>query len=281
MTLTLNKGVFLRSDFARAWQGDDPFGRVNAIEGEVFRAREGRRTLRFELNGRSYFLKHHRGIGWKEIFKNLSQFKEPVLGARQEFNAAQKLTSLGIDTLCIAGFGERGVNPAKRESFIITDDLVDTSSLEDVFETVLPNLSDHVFKRSLISRVAVIAQRMHDAGVNHRDFYLCHFLMSNKDIANKNAEGSISLIDLHRSQVRKNVPMRWLIKDLGGLYFSTAKGKLSKTDIFRFIRTYSGNKPSSEIRNNGVFWGKVRYEAEKIYRRDFGKKPSFPLNYYS
>ncbi|MGB1465301.1 MAG: lipopolysaccharide kinase InaA family protein, partial [Alcanivorax nanhaiticus] len=70
--------LFLRDDIAALWGNDDPFVRAAEQEGEVFRAREGRRTLRFHGNGRSYFLKYHAGIGWKEIFKNLTQAKLPV-----------------------------------------------------------------------------------------------------------------------------------------------------------------------------------------------------------
>ena len=33
----------------------------------IYRDREGRKTLRLELEGRGFFLKFHRGVGWREI----------------------------------------------------------------------------------------------------------------------------------------------------------------------------------------------------------------------
>ena len=72
--------LYLRDDLARAWDGLDPFEQAARQRGDVFRAREGRRTLRFEAGGRHYFLKYHAGIGWQEIVKNLSQAKLPILG---------------------------------------------------------------------------------------------------------------------------------------------------------------------------------------------------------
>ena len=38
---------------------------------DVYRHKEGRKTLRFEYLGKPLFLKLHTGIGWIEVFKNL------------------------------------------------------------------------------------------------------------------------------------------------------------------------------------------------------------------
>ena len=229
--------LFLRDDIAALWGEDDPFARAATQDGEIFRAREGRRTLRFTGNGRSYFLKYHAGIGWKEIVKNLTQAKLPVLGAMDEVTAIDAVRAAGLDTMTVAAFGSRGVNPASIESFIITEDLVQTLSLEEVGEQwVLAGEVPVLFKRALINKVANIARRMHGAGINHRDFYLAHFLMPEQDVATQTVEGPMYMIDLHRSQVRRAVPRRWRIKDLGGLYFSTARFGLTHRDLLRFIR---------------------------------------------
>uniref|UniRef100_A0A1I7YB18 DUF885 domain-containing protein n=1 Tax=Steinernema glaseri TaxID=37863 RepID=A0A1I7YB18_9BILA len=73
----------------RLWAGRDAFDAVEALQGEVYRELEGRRTLRTEVEGNGYFVKIHRGIGWGEIFKNLFTAKLPVLGAGQEWQAIQ------------------------------------------------------------------------------------------------------------------------------------------------------------------------------------------------
>ena len=63
--------VELKEPFATLWRGKDPFEEVKTLQGEVFRELETRRTLRFEMAGKSYFLKWHRGTTLKEIIKNL------------------------------------------------------------------------------------------------------------------------------------------------------------------------------------------------------------------
>lgn len=276
--LRQQSGCQLRDDLANYWPAEQAFERAAHQDGEIFRAREGRRTLRFGANGKSYFLKYHAGIGWKEVVKNLTQGKLPVLSAMNEVRAIRAISLAGVDTMTIAGFGERGSNPAHIESFIVTDDLTATLSLEDAAIHWAGKVPASI-RRRLVSRLGEIVGRMHTAGVNHRDLYLCHFLMKQSEFAVGNMEAPLYLIDLHRSQCRQQVPRRWLTKDLGGLYFSAAPLALSRTDIFRFIRAYSGQQPATELRQNIKLWKAVQAQAYRLYRRAYGNQPSFPLAY--
>lgn len=272
--------IFLREDLASAWNGKDPFEQAARQQGEIFREREGRRTLRFFHEGGSYFLKYHGGIGWGEILKNFSQGKLPVLGAMQEVRAIEAVRAIGLDTMTVAGYGCRGGNPARQESFLVTDELTETLSLEELGETWLADGNvPVVFKWKLIRRVAEIARRMHDAGINHRDFYLAHFLLPVNAVKHEDASAPLFLIDLHRSQVRVSVPRRWRIKDLGGLYFSSARYGLTRRDVLRFLHEYSGITLREFLAKESSLISATRLEGEKIYRRYFEKEPRFPLQY--
>ncbi len=44
------------------WHGRDPFDALMDMEGEIFKSRQGRTTLRFRREGRFYFAKLHRGV---------------------------------------------------------------------------------------------------------------------------------------------------------------------------------------------------------------------------
>ncbi|MCA6692176.1 lipopolysaccharide core heptose(I) kinase RfaP, partial [Vibrio parahaemolyticus] len=109
--------VELKEPFATLWRGKDPFEEVKTLQGEVFRELETRRTLRFEMAGKSYFLKWHRGTTLKEIIKNLLSLRMPVLGADREWNAIHRLRDVGVDTMYGVAFGEKGMNPLTRTSF--------------------------------------------------------------------------------------------------------------------------------------------------------------------
>ena len=271
---------YLRDDLARAWQHPrDPFLAARAQEGELFREREGRRTLRFEAAGRGYFMKYHQGVGWWEIVKNGVQLKKPVLGAEQEYRAIHAVAQAGLDTLTVAGFGVRGANPARRESFLVTDELAHCVSLEELGERWRHQGRDPVFKRALIERAAGIVRAMHEAGVNHRDLYLGHFLMPCDAVERADPNASMYLIDLHRSQVRSRVPERWQVKDLAGLYFSVARFGLTRTDLLRFVQAYSRTTLRSALENDRGLWRRVRRAAERVYRRYYEVEPLFPLQF--
>lgn len=262
--------LYLREDFKKAWQGQDPFEAADRLEGEVFRSVKSRRTLRFEMNGMSFFAKIHHGVGWKEIFKNLLQLKKPVLGAENEWAALKKLEELGVDTMVPCAYGQRGSNPARQDSFIITEDLINTESLEDFCRDWPKNPPPFALKKALIEKLAWVSRRMHTNGINHRDYYICHFLLDvsvgrdNLDPANFKA----SLIDLHRAQIRKKMPRRWIVKDVAGLWFSAMDIGVTQRDLFRFIKDYSGRPLRDVFQTEDDFWRLVDRAAKKLYAKE-------------
>ncbi|MDR3214113.1 MAG: lipopolysaccharide core heptose(I) kinase RfaP [Azoarcus sp.] len=259
--------VVLRPPFDRLWAGRDPFAAVEALQGQVFRELAGRRTLRVDIDGRGYFVKIHRGVGWGEILKNLVCLRPPVLGARDEWRALERLAELGVDTMRALAFGERGDNPARRHSFIITEELAPTVSLEDICRDWPRTPPPPALKRALIARVANMARRMHEGGVNHRDFYICHFLLHTEPPPVPKAL-RLSLIDLHRAQVRASPPpSRWRRKDLAGLYFSALDIGLTRRDLLRFLRAYLNGPLRRVLRDEAPLLAWLGGEAARLAKR--------------
>ena len=254
----------LEEPFRTLWAGQDPFAAADALQGEVLRALEGRRTLRTEIAGRGYYSKIHHGIGWREIFKNLLSGRLPVLGAGNEWRALERLAALGVDTMRAVAFGERGSNPARRQSFIVTEELAPTISLEDFCRDWRAVPPASTFKRALIRRVADMARRMHGGGVNHRDFYICHFLLHLPVDA---GAPCLSLIDLHRAQVREQTPRRWRDKDLAALYFSALDIGLTKRDGLRFLKTYFARPLRGILQDESALLGHLERESIRLMAR--------------
>jgi hypothetical protein len=272
--------IELEAEFsAQLPSGVDAFDYIMQLDGEMFRDIDSRRTLRFSLNGRRYFLKAHYGVGWKEIVKNLLQFRLPVLGARNEWRAIQRLQQLDVDTMTLVGYGERGLNPARRQSFVITEALEETISLEDFcadWEKHPPTTKVELgFKRALINKLAEVSRRMHENGLNHRDYYLCHFLLDRSDEAMKDPASlpRLSLIDLHRVQIRKRTPLRWVVKDIGGLYFSSMRIGLTRRDLYRFMTVYKNKCLRDTLQDDGKFWSRCRLRAYSLYHSFYHELP--------
>ncbi len=170
--------IFLKPELEIALaEFDDPFAAMMAWEGRVYRELEGRRTQRVVLNEQAYFVKQHTGVGWQEIFKNLLQCRLPIISAQQEYEALKRLATLQIPVPDLVGFGRKGINPARIQSFLITRELPKHISLEHLCKTWNICPPSFRLKNALIKIVAHIARTLHDNGMNHRDFYLCHFLL--------------------------------------------------------------------------------------------------------
>lgn len=251
--------MYLDPALQSCFQGDASlFDQIMALSGHSYRALEGRATLRVNLRGQDYFIKQHRGVGWREIFKNLLQLRWPVISARNEWMALQKLQTLGILAPKVVGYGERGWNPAKRESFVIMEAVAPVVSLEELTATWKKQPPSFALKRQLIQETARIARTMHENGMNHRDFYICHLLL--------NPSLQLYLIDLHRAQIRRRVPQRWVIKDLAALYFSSLDAGLTKRDLFRFMKDYRNLPLRDILRHEKDFWQKVKNRGDELYR---------------
>ena len=262
----------LKDYFEGDTDNEDLFMLVDQLRGEVFRKIDDRRTIKVRIGTAAYFAKIHQGVGWVEILKNLMQGRLPVLGARNEWLALCALRNAGVRSMTPVLFCERGLNPATRQSAILTESLESKVTLED-FETTESDL-----KRKLIAEVATMARKMHQAGINHRDFYLCHFLLDLPLVEDRDdAPGAplvLHLIDLHRAQIRQNVPRRWIVKDLGSLLFSAFEKNLTKRDLLRFVRVYSGSPLREVLVTDPEFWDDVIARAIKLWRQDHDSLPN-------
>lgn len=262
--------VILRDELISEWKSQDVFSLMENMQGKIAREMKDRQTLRFEINGRGYYRKWHRGVGWQEIIKNCLQLRMPVLGASNEWNALNKLRALNIPSLIPIAYGMRGKNPARQQSFIVTRELSDVIQLDHFFEQHSVNVKA---KWRILARVAEIARELHAAGINHRDFYLCHFMLNMQLLADQNLEPETYLVDLHRAQLRPQVPERWLVKDLSGLLFSSFNLHFTRRDYLRFMRVYFAQELRAVLAEQKVLLGKITARARATYRRDFGHEP--------
>ena len=255
--------LWLREDFARLWEGCDPFAAAFALEGEVYRVLEQRQTLAFMHAGKRYFIKRHKGTTWREILKNLVALRLPVVSARNEYRALRKLQELGLRAPVVVTYGRRGVLPHMLESFLITEDVGPHVTLEDYCRSWKTQPPAFAMKRALVEQLADISRTLHGNGVCHRDYYLCHFLRTE-------ASAPLTLIDLHRALVTPQLAQRWIVKDVGGLYFSALDCGLTRRDLFRFMRRYRRCPLRETLARDSSFWNAVKARAQRLYRKGHG-----------
>lgn len=255
---------------------------VLALEGEVFREQKNRRMIRTSIGGRACFVKTHGPAAWREIVKNASRGRWPVLTAEPEFNAIRRCEELGVPTVRPLGFGVRGRFPAELESFIITEELTDHIHLDEVPGQLvaLPDRQRTRIQRALIRDVARIARLLHTNGLNHRDFYLNHFMLIRRDwrVWHADDELGVRVIDLHRMQMRDATPRKWVIKDISGLLFSAFDARLTSRDWLRFLEEYWRKSWRSAWSATRVWRWHVMRRAVSLYRSERGRPPPLPAD---
>jgi len=236
------------------------------LQGKIFRSVIGRKTMQItfdvankDVGGaeKSYFVKQHFGVGWSEIFKNLLSLKMPILGAMTEVSAIEKLDEIGIATTPLVAYGQQGYNPASMRSFVITEDLGDIISLEDLCADWAKSPPEEAFKQKLIIAMALLTAKLHGAGLCHRDFYLCHFVLKNQDLVAGNF--NLHLIDLHRMLMHQPSNGSAVMKDIAGLIFSAKDSGFTDEDWALFKQYYLPQSPT--------FWAQVEDRAQQLYTK--------------
>jgi UDP-glucose:(heptosyl)LPS alpha-1,3-glucosyltransferase len=266
--------LYITNELRQSLRGEDSFYQMMNIDGKVYREALGRRTLRFTRGEKDYFLKMHTGVGWGEIFKNIIYLRAPVVGALNEWHGVHRLKDLEIDTMTVSAYGIRGRNPATKHSFIVTEALPTETSLEDFCGEWNDNppttLKEIRLKRRILNKVVETARVIHENGANHRDFYLCHFLLDAHFELDDHVspESKLYLIDLHRIQMRRKTPERWAVKDIAGLYYSSKEVGLTQRDLYRFMKLYRGKSLREILRTEMPFWRKVVSRGNKLYESE-------------
>lgn len=263
----MRKSVYLAQKLQAYLKGSDVFAEVMQLKGKPFRDVPGRKTIQVTLGDASYFVKQHFGVGWQEIFKNMLSLKMPIISARTEKLAIEKLNAIGIATTPLVGFGERGCNPASLQSFIITEDLGNIISLEDLCADWKNQPPPIALKRALVIAVAKLAHILHTNGLNHRDFYLCHLCLDTALLEDEQFKMAgyphsaikLYLIDLHRMLMHRQPDFKSNMKDIAALYFSALDIGLKPRDLLRFKFYYQ--------KNDVNFWQQVETRATKLNAR--------------
>jgi UDP-glucose:(heptosyl)LPS alpha-1,3-glucosyltransferase len=235
--------------------------KVFSFQGKEYRLIKDRKTIELSFNNKDYFVKTHAGVGWHEIIKNLCYFRPAVLGAKNEFKALRYLSGKSISVPKLVAYASKGNNPARKKSFVMMEKVIHQLTLEDL---ILQKVKlSFCFKRALIKRVAQMVREMHQAGVNHRDCYLCHFLLNKRS----DDDFDLTLIDWHRAEIRNKVPRRWLEKDLAGLYFSAMDARLTRNDKLYFLCHYHQLPLKKFVKKHAGLWRTIEKKAAQLYNR--------------
>jgi tRNA A-37 threonylcarbamoyl transferase component Bud32 len=178
--------------------------------------------------------------------------------ARTEGETIERLAASGIPTPHIVAFGEQWGLLCERRSFLMTEEIPDSESLERRLPPCFDDAAvqaGRAVRRDFIRRLGAFIRRFHDTGFRHRDLYLSHIFCSRA--------GTFSLIDLARAS-RPLRQRRFQVKDIAQLHFSAPAPRFSRTDRLRFYLAYAGRRRL--LPQDKVFLGQVARKAGRMAR---------------
>ncbi|KPJ58135.1 MAG: hypothetical protein AMJ42_03820, partial [Deltaproteobacteria bacterium DG_8] len=218
------------------------------------------------------YLKRYHAPTLKAWARSLLRFSFPR-SAIDEWKNILVFHRRGIPTMVPLSAGLKKQFGIKKESFLLTREIEGVERLNHYLPHHLsPPLNSHHLKekRALIKEIALLVRRMHLLGLNHRDLYLCHILVKKDSYDN----WKIYFADLHRVDQRKKVGLRWKVKDLAALNYSSNENLITRTDRLRFITHYQGErkldaKTKTFIRKIVKKTDKIRSHDLKMRKRDF------------
>jgi len=162
----------------------------------------------------SCFLKRHTRPPLKEYIKPLVRLTKPMIGAESEWHAMFAFRRHKVPTMTPLVLGKKG-----GRSFTMTLGIEGCVRASEWFREHCLSSPSAFIKRSrcvLIVELARVVRTMHQAGLNHQDLYLCHFL-----VRFTNDRPDVFVIDVQRAMKHKGrLPDRWRIKDLAQFNYS-------------------------------------------------------------
>ena len=176
-----------------------------------------------------------------------------------EFGWMIRLAEDGIPCPTPVALGEEICGHTERRSAVLMRS-VPGDSLERLITDA--NESTASTLRTLIEPLADLIARFHGAGYAHRDLYLAHIFYD----ADAARGSQLHLIDLQRVIRPSYRAMRWIVKDLAALNFSTPAGLLSRTDRMRWLTRYLGKRRLDAAGRRLAY--RVIGKTERITRRE-------------
>ena len=270
----LSKKFFLDIDFSNAFAelgltNIDAVFNFNAGQNLDKLNLAGHRTrIQFETDSprATLFLKRYNNTPKSIQIRNWLAHRKRAVTMSYDLTPAENLQKLGINTPKTICYGSEWLGLFEKRSFIITEKIPDSQSLE----TQLPECfssENPQEKKYFIDSLAKFIRKFHGTGFRHRDLYLCHIFYSQPS--------RFTLIDLHRCFRPNFRADRFRLKDIAQLYYSAPGKTISKTDRLRFYLRYAGKNTLSASDKSLI--AKIKAKADRMAKHDIRHNRTAPF----
>ncbi len=210
----------------------------------------------------------------KRIFMATSFLPEGI----KEFNNYCLFRKNALATASPVAAGSKFSSSLYVDSFFITKDFSPLIGFEDIIlkqPETLKGESNYTKRRSILSEIAVYARRMHDCGMNHKDFNATHVLLQIQDTS----KPLVALFDLQRVDLNPLNRIHWPIKALAELNYTLPSSIFSEKDRIFLYLTYKKKKHLSSL--NRLQYKCILRKTDKIARHSIKRNLAPKAGYES
>jgi tRNA A-37 threonylcarbamoyl transferase component Bud32 len=239
--------LFIHNDYIDLLKdaGLDDFDALMQVEGEKSldknKLAKWRKRIVLKCGQKTLFLKRYDKPALKEQLRQ--RLQGYISTASAEWYWIQKLQQLNINAPVAVAFGKRTKGLIESQSLLITEHVPGESLRTYVKDPAfIEQMKGYHFKQKLIKAVADFVREFHAHGLYHRDLYLTHvFAKFANESGAELSVPEITVIDLQRI-IKPWLTLRWRVKDIAGLQYSTPDHIVSKTDRIRWFKLYRNTK---------------------------------------
>jgi len=161
------------------------------------------------------------------------------------------LTGAAIPSASLVGYGYLRDGRA----FVVFDDLAGYKPADKMIE-------NGTSFQTLLRATADMAAKLHEAGLHHRDLYLCHFMTR---VIGESVD--LKLIDTARVKKLPGVltRSRWIVKDLAQFWYSTLRLPVTDEQRYAWLGRY---RESRGIDNIEPLRWRIERKVRSIARHD-------------
>ena len=237
-----------RADW-KEFAGNDWAQRIMQVDvTDQFHAKQGRSTGRWVVEGEgkrlAVFLKRHYRLPWWQGWLAMFWPGKGWSPAMQEWRNLKWAHSQGLPVPAKVAVAEYIGPWGKLQSFLAIEELTGMLPLHEAIPQAARLLDSATFRRwkkDLTAELARLARELHDRCFFHKDLYLCHFFIPKTDLDRLvDFRGRVHLIDLHRLAHHPWARLRWQVKDLAQLLYSSEMVGVEARDRLLFWRMYQG-----------------------------------------
>ncbi|GEM_PF-671370 len=222
----------------------------NLQGGDTFKKIPDRSVTRldFEHNGnvKTFYLKRHNPERFGNGYRYFVSFVQDRLsqGIQELYNIVE-FRDHGLATVIPVAAGAKKIGNCSSISFLITEDFSPFISLEWIIlnqPDFFNGSQGRQRKQNLLETIGGFARKMHNAGLNHKDFNATHILLYYGE--QNLGKPLIGLFDLQRVGRKNLLSFRWIIKSLAEINYTLPDKHFSDNDRRQLFIAYKGTQNS-------------------------------------